>query len=62
MAERAELAAGTAIRAQMLDGRSIAYSALLSRAAPADKPIVILSGNSVDHARSLLVRALVSLC
>ncbi len=36
--------------AQMLDAARHIASALLSRELSADKPIVILSGNSVDHA------------
>ncbi|MGM4888212.1 feruloyl-CoA synthase [Tardiphaga sp. 20_F10_N6_6] len=51
MAERAEGGGWREITyAQMLDAARHIASALLSRELSADKPIVILSGNSVDHA------------
>jgi feruloyl-CoA synthase len=51
MAERAEGGGWREVTyAQMLDAARHIASALLSRGLSADKPIVILSGNSVDHA------------
>jgi feruloyl-CoA synthase len=51
MAERAEGGGWREVTyAQMLDAARHIASALLSRELSADKPIVILSGNSVDHA------------
>ncbi|KZD22369.1 feruloyl-CoA synthase [Tardiphaga robiniae] len=51
MAERAEGGGWREVTyAQMLDAARHIASALLSRGLSADRPIVILSGNSIDHA------------